>query len=98
MATNPYGDSSTPNLIALFDALGVGIPRDPEAFFPGDPWFATTDANPAYGESDSDHHHHEHFVMDPNGPQSHVFERFLYRTRIWLHKFHRSRDQSGYYQ
>jgi hypothetical protein len=85
LATNPYGVSSTPNVTALFDALGVGTPRDPEAIFPGDPWFATTNANPVYGVSDSDHHHHEHFVMDPNGPQSHVFERFLYRTRIWLH-------------
>ena len=88
LATNPYGVFSTPNVSALFNAFGVGTPRDPEAFFPGQPWFAPTDANP-HGyhpdHNDSDHHHHEHFILDPNGPQSEVFERFLYRTRIWLH-------------
>jgi hypothetical protein len=88
LATNPYGVFSTPNVTALFDALGVGTPRDPEAIFPGQPWFATTDANTQGYDpenNDSDHHHHEHFILDPNGPQSEVFERFLYRTRIWLH-------------
>jgi hypothetical protein len=87
-ATNPYGMvHSTPNVLALFNKLGTGTPRDPEALFPGQPWFATTDANPAYNHmtNDSDHHHYHHFVMDPNGPQSPVFERFLYRSRIWLH-------------
>lgn len=86
-ATNPYGRFSTLNVTALFNELGTGVPRDPEAHFPGQPWFATTDANPGYNPltNDSDHHHHDHFVVDPNGPQSLVFERFLYRTRIWLH-------------
>ena len=87
-ATNPYGAASTPNVTALFNALGVGIPRHPDALFPGQPWFATTDANP-HGyhphHNDSDHHHRHHFVEDPNGPQSPVFERFLYRSRIMLH-------------
>jgi hypothetical protein len=88
LATNPYGAFSTPNVTALFNALGIGIPRHPEAIFPGQPWFATTDANTQGYDpdnNDSDHHHHEHFILDPNGPQSEVFERFLYRTRIWLH-------------
>ena len=87
-ATNPYGTSSTPNVTALFNALGVGIPRHPDALFPGQRWFATTDANP-HGyhphHNDSDHHHRHHFVEDPRGPQSPVFERFLYRSRIMLH-------------
>ncbi|MFZ7125110.1 MAG: Ig-like domain-containing protein [Desulfobacterales bacterium] len=88
LATNPYGDSSTASVTALFDALGEGVPRHPDAIFPGQPWFATTDANPhGYDpdHNDSDHHHRIHFVEDPNGPQSSVFERFLYRTRIMLH-------------
>lgn len=87
-ATNPYGTSSTTNVTALFNALGVGIPRHPDAIFPGQPWFATTDSNPnGYrpDQNDSDHHHHHHFVEDPNGPQSLVYERFLYRTRLMLH-------------
>jgi hypothetical protein len=33
----------------------------------------------------SDHHHHEQFIEHPNGPQSPVLERFLYRSRIMLH-------------
>jgi hypothetical protein len=87
-ATEPYGMvNSAPNVMALFNELGKGTPRDPEALFPGQPWFAATDANPAYNHmtNDSDHLHYHHFVEDPNGPQSLVFERFLYRTRIWLH-------------
>lgn len=86
--TNPYGSASTPNVSALFAALGVGTPRDPAAAFPGQPWFATTDANPAGYQphhNASDHHHWMHFIAHPNGPQSPVFERFLYRSRIWLH-------------
>jgi FtsP/CotA-like multicopper oxidase with cupredoxin domain len=86
MATNPYGDFSTPQVTALFNALGVGVPFDPEALFPGDPWFATTDANPDYDPhtdpQSSDFHHHEDFIHHVNSP---VFERFLYRSRIWLH-------------
>ncbi len=86
-ATNPYGASSTPRVTALFNALGVGTPYDPEAIFPGQPWFATTDANPAYEtnrhvEGTSDFEHHEVFFHHLNSP---VLERFLYRTRIWLH-------------
>lgn len=86
--TNPYGNAATPNVRDLFAALGEGTPRDPAAFFPGQPWFATTDANPAGYQphhNDSDHHHYMHFIAHPNGPQSPVLERFLYRTRIWLH-------------
>ncbi len=85
VATNPYGRFSTPNVTALFNELGKGVPRDPEAHFPGQPWFATTDANPGYNPMANDSDHYHHFVMDPNGPQSPVFERFLYRTRVWLH-------------
>ncbi|MCL6622543.1 MAG: hypothetical protein K6T55_10625 [Syntrophobacterales bacterium] len=87
-ATNPYGSSSLPRVTALFNALGQGDPYDPEAIYPGQPWFATTDANPAYDPvngTDSDFEHHEVFAVNPRGPRSPVLERFLYRTRIWVH-------------
>jgi hypothetical protein len=84
--TNPYGAYSTANVSKLFAALGQGIHRHPDAAFPGDPWFATTDANPAYDPvgNHADHEHRMHFVDDDLGPRSPVFERFLYRSRIWL--------------
>lgn len=87
-ARNPYGSFSTSRVTALFNALGQGTPYDPEAVFPGQPWFAATDANPAYDPvngTDSDFEHHEVFAVNPAGPQSPVLERFLYRTRLWVH-------------
>ena len=85
---NPYGSfcNPYPNVKALFADLGTGTPlRGPHAVFPGDPWFATTDDNPEYmphrlpPSSDTDYYHHHNFHHHP------VFEKYYYRTRIWLH-------------
>jgi len=82
----PYSNP-TPNVQLLFDDLGTGIPRDPHATFPGQPWFPTKDANPGYDPvgNESDHEHFMHFVVEAHGPRSRVFETFLYRNRVWVH-------------
>lgn len=94
---NPYAPFTTPNVRALFNDLGQGQPRNPGDVFPGDPWFATTDANPLYDpladppSSESDLHHHQTFSHG-SGEDGHshgfinspVFERFLYRSRVWV--------------
>lgn len=82
----PYTNPS-PNVQMLFNDLGVGVQNDPNAVFPGQPWFPTKDANPFYDpvNNGSDHEHFLHFREMPNGPKSGVLETFFYRNRIWLH-------------
>jgi hypothetical protein len=89
--TNPYGPKAAvavnnPNVAKLFDDFGKGLPlRDPNALFPGEPWYATTDDNPRYRprnlppSSDMDWHHHHVFEHHP------ILEKYYYRTRIWVH-------------
>ena len=84
---NPYSPFATGNVNRLFNDLGRGTPRDPDAIFPGEPWFATTEANPFYGtdeETHSDEHHRMMFRSGEHGIDSEVFEKFLYRSRIWV--------------
>ena len=82
----PANALSTPNVTALFNDLGAGTPLlGPDALFPGEKWFATTDDDPTYNPSgltpgsDMDWHHHHIFHHHP------VLEKYYYRTRIWVH-------------
>lgn len=84
--TYPANALATPNVTALFNDLGAGTPLyGPDALFPGEKWFATTDDDPSYNPlgttpgSDMDWHHHQIFKHHP------VLEKFYYRTRIWIH-------------